>query len=157
MSQAAACFAACCSASSPRRGRIGWNASFGYRRTGAEPAVHSSGYANDDHRISRAVASLRLPNRVSEVRVLPRAPTTGFRATEPYLRAPHGPGRDGHVWSRFSGHISIYGETLDALETACAQVVSEAQQAGLELRRMVGRQADALAETLPGFARGVAR
>ena len=53
--------------------------------------------------------------------------------------------------------MSVYGETLDELETACAQVVREARQAGLELRRMVGRQADALAETLPGLARGVAR
>ena len=64
---------------------------------------------------------------------------------------------DGHALYRFSGHVSVYGNSLDELETACAQVVAEAQQAGLELRRMVGRQADALAETLPGLARGVSR
>jgi hypothetical protein len=63
---------------------------------------------------------------------------------------------DGHALLRFAGHITVTAPTRDELEGACAEVVQQAQHSHLELRRLVGEQAAALASTLPGLCRGLA-
>ncbi len=56
---------------------------------------------------------------------------------------------DGHVEYRFSAYVSVAAAAPDALALACAELEQAAQAARLELRRLYGRQAEALAWTLP--------
>lgn len=62
---------------------------------------------------------------------------------------------DGHALCRFSGYVTVQARTLDELEVGCAEVAQAAQHSQLELRRLVGEQANALAFTLPGLCRGL--
>ncbi|MBO0694335.1 MAG: hypothetical protein J2P58_15630, partial [Acidimicrobiaceae bacterium] len=62
---------------------------------------------------------------------------------------------DGHVEFRFSGYITVSGADPAALEAACAEIEQQAQQAGLDLRRLFGQQREAFTWTLP-LARGLA-
>jgi hypothetical protein len=61
---------------------------------------------------------------------------------------------DGHAQYRFSGYLTVSENDPDALEIACGRVEQAAGQAGLELRRCYGDQADAFICTLP-LARGL--
>ena len=56
---------------------------------------------------------------------------------------------DGHVEYRFSAYVSVAAAAPDALALACAELEQAAQAARLELRRLYGRQAEALGWTLP--------
>lgn len=61
---------------------------------------------------------------------------------------------DGHAEFRFSGYATVHAADFDSLETACAEAEHAAQAAQLELRRLYGRQVEALTWTLP-LARGL--
>ena len=61
---------------------------------------------------------------------------------------------DGHAEFRFSGYLTVHATDRESLETACAEAEHSAQAAQLELRRLYGRQAEALTWTLP-IARGL--
>lgn len=61
---------------------------------------------------------------------------------------------DGHAEFRFSGYLTVHATDRVSLETACAEAEHSAQAAQLELRRLYGRQAEALTWTLP-LARGL--
>jgi hypothetical protein len=61
---------------------------------------------------------------------------------------------DGHAQYRFSGYLTVSENDPDALEVACGRVEQAAGQAGLELRRCYGDQANAFMCTLP-LARGL--
>ncbi|HEY0411139.1 MAG TPA: SCO6880 family protein, partial [Candidatus Dormibacteraeota bacterium] len=56
---------------------------------------------------------------------------------------------------RHTAHITVTAATPDALEVACIDVEQSAIAARLQLRRMVGEQADAFTLTLP-LCRGLA-
>jgi hypothetical protein len=56
---------------------------------------------------------------------------------------------DGHAQYRFSGYVTVSAADPDALEEACGRVEQAAGQAGLELRRCYGDQANAFLCTLP--------
>ena len=56
---------------------------------------------------------------------------------------------DGHGEYRFSGYVTVVGADRKGLEVACAEVEQAARRAHLELRRLYGRQAEALTWTLP--------
>ena len=56
---------------------------------------------------------------------------------------------DGHGEYRFSGYVTVAGVDRKHLEVACAEVEQAARRAHLELRRLYGRQAEALTWTLP--------
>ena len=62
---------------------------------------------------------------------------------------------DGHAQYRFSGYITVSAPDPDALEEACGRVEQAAGQAGLELRRCYGDQANTFMCTLP-LGRGLA-
>ncbi|HVA04080.1 MAG TPA: SCO6880 family protein [Acidimicrobiales bacterium] len=62
---------------------------------------------------------------------------------------------DGHAQYRFSGYVTVSAPDPDALEEACGRVEQAAGQAGLELRRCYGDQADTFMCTLP-LGRGLA-
>ena len=62
---------------------------------------------------------------------------------------------DGHAHFRFSGYVTVGGDDRDALEEACGRVEQAAGQAGLELRRCYGDQANTFLCTLP-LGRGLA-
>lgn len=61
---------------------------------------------------------------------------------------------DGHAEFRFSAYVTVHATDRESLETACAEAEHSAQAAQLELRRLYGRQAEALTWTLP-LARGL--
>ena len=61
---------------------------------------------------------------------------------------------EGHASVRFSGYITVSAATVDELEEACADVEQRAQQAQLQLLRLVGEQDVAWTYTLP-LARGL--
>jgi hypothetical protein len=56
---------------------------------------------------------------------------------------------DGHAPYRFSGYVTVSAADPDALEEACGRVEQAAGQAGLELRRCYGDQANTFMCTLP--------
>jgi hypothetical protein len=56
---------------------------------------------------------------------------------------------DGHAQYRFSGYVTVSAGDPDALEDACGRVEQAAGQAGLELRRCYGDQANTFLCTLP--------
>jgi len=56
---------------------------------------------------------------------------------------------DGHAHYRFSGYVTVSEVDPDALEHACGRVEQAAGQAGLELRRCYGDQANTFMCTLP--------
>jgi hypothetical protein len=56
---------------------------------------------------------------------------------------------DGHAEYRFSGYVTVRGQDRQELESACAEVEQAARRAHLELRRLYGRQEEALTWTLP--------
>ena len=56
---------------------------------------------------------------------------------------------DGHAQYRFSGYVTVSAAEPDLLEEACGRVEQAAGQAGLELRRCYGDQANAFLCTLP--------
>lgn len=56
---------------------------------------------------------------------------------------------DGHCEYRFSGYVTVTAKDADGLEAACAEAEHAAQGGHLELRRLYGRQAEALTWTLP--------
>lgn len=56
---------------------------------------------------------------------------------------------DGHGELRFAGYVGVSGATPEELEDAAATVEAAAQQCGLELRRLYGRQVESLSWTLP--------
>lgn len=56
---------------------------------------------------------------------------------------------DGHADYRFSGYVTVAGDDPRQLETSCAEVEQAARRAHLELRRLYGRQEEALGWTLP--------
>ncbi len=56
---------------------------------------------------------------------------------------------DGHAQYRFSGYVTVSEEDPDALEVACGRLEQAAGQAGLELRRCYGDQANTFMCTLP--------
>ena len=56
---------------------------------------------------------------------------------------------DGHAQYRFSGYVTVSAPDPDALEDACGRVEQAAGQAGLELRRCYGDQANTFLCTLP--------
>ncbi len=56
---------------------------------------------------------------------------------------------DGHAQYRFSGYVTVSAADPDQLEEACGRVEQAAGQAGLELRRCYGDQANAFMSTLP--------
>ncbi len=62
---------------------------------------------------------------------------------------------DGHGELRFAGYVGVSGRTPAELDNATATVEAAAQQCGLELRRLYGRQAEASTWTLP-IGRGLA-
>jgi hypothetical protein len=62
---------------------------------------------------------------------------------------------DGHASFRFSGYVTVSALDPDGLEDACGRVEQAAGQAGLELRRCYGDQAQAFTCTLP-LGRGLA-
>ncbi len=55
----------------------------------------------------------------------------------------------GHGEVRLSGFVTVSGRDEDDLRRSCAEVLDNAARAHLELRRLYGRQADALTFTLP--------
>ncbi len=56
---------------------------------------------------------------------------------------------DGHAQYRFSGYVTVSASEPDELEEACGRIEQAAGQAGLELRRCYGDQANAFMCTLP--------
>lgn len=56
---------------------------------------------------------------------------------------------DGHAELRFSGYVSVAGASPAELDAGCAAVEAAAHQAGLEVRRLHGQQAEAFTWTLP--------
>ena len=62
---------------------------------------------------------------------------------------------DGHAQYRFSGYVTVSAADPGALEEACGRVEQAAGQAGLELRRCYGDQANTFLCTLP-LGRGLA-
>ncbi len=62
---------------------------------------------------------------------------------------------DGHAQYRFSGYVTVSAPDPDTLEEACGRVEQAAGQAGLELRRCYGDQANTFMCTLP-LGRGLA-
>jgi len=56
---------------------------------------------------------------------------------------------DGHAQYRFSGYMTVTAADPDELEEACGRVEQAAGQAGLELRRCYGDQANTFLCTLP--------
>jgi hypothetical protein len=56
---------------------------------------------------------------------------------------------DGHAQYRFSGYVTVSAPDRDALDEACGRVEQAAGQAGLELRRCYGDQANTFMCTLP--------
>jgi hypothetical protein len=62
---------------------------------------------------------------------------------------------DGHAHYRFSGYVTVSALDRDGLEVACGRVEQAAGQAGLELRRCYGDQANTFMCTLP-LGRGLA-
>jgi hypothetical protein len=62
---------------------------------------------------------------------------------------------DGHAEFRFSAFVTVSALDEPGLAEACAEIVHAAESAHLELRRLYGRQAEAMAWTLP-LARGLA-
>jgi len=56
---------------------------------------------------------------------------------------------DGHAQYRFSGYVTVSAPDPDELEEACGRIEQAAGQAGLELRRCYGDQANAFLCTLP--------
>ena len=56
---------------------------------------------------------------------------------------------DGHAQYRFAGYVTVSASGPDELEGACGQVEQAAGQAGLELRRCYGDQADTFLCALP--------
>ena len=63
---------------------------------------------------------------------------------------------DGHAMCRFAGYITVHAETRRELEQSCGEVAQQAQSAHLELRRLNGQHAQALAYAVPGSCRGLA-
>jgi hypothetical protein len=56
---------------------------------------------------------------------------------------------DGHAQYRFSGYVTVSAGDPDALEESCGRLEQAAGQAGLELRRCYGDQANTFMCTLP--------
>ena len=56
---------------------------------------------------------------------------------------------EGHHDFRFSGYVTVSGPDTETLAAACAEVEHAAQSCRLELRRLYGRQLEALTWTLP--------
>ena len=56
---------------------------------------------------------------------------------------------EGHAEYRFSAYVSVAATGEEGLALACAELEQAAQAARLELRRLYGRQAEALVWTLP--------
>lgn len=56
---------------------------------------------------------------------------------------------EGHAELRFSGYVAVSATSPEGLDAGCAAVESAAQQAGVVLRRLYGRQRDAVDWTLP--------
>jgi hypothetical protein len=56
---------------------------------------------------------------------------------------------DGHAQYRFSGYVTVTGDTRDELAIACAAVEQATGQAGIELRLLYGAQDVAFACSLP--------
>ena len=79
----------------------------------------------------------------------------GFLSTARHRRRAEGVANreaelaDGHGELRFAGYVGVSGGTPEELEDAAAAAEAAAQQCGLELRRMYGRQVEALTWTLP--------
>lgn len=63
---------------------------------------------------------------------------------------------DGHAEYRYSGYVTVSAVDPAGLDLACAEIEQSARQAGLELRRLYGQQAEAFTWTLP-LARGLRR
>lgn len=61
---------------------------------------------------------------------------------------------DGHAEFRFSGYVSVHAADRESLDLACAEAEHAAQAARVEIRRLFGRQREALSWTLP-LARGL--
>ena len=61
---------------------------------------------------------------------------------------------DGHAEYRYSGYVTVSAVDPAGLDLACAEIEQSARQAGLELRRLYGQQAEAFTWTLP-LARGL--
>jgi hypothetical protein len=61
---------------------------------------------------------------------------------------------DGHAEFRFSGYVTVSASDRPGLDAACVEAEQAAQAAHLDLRRLYGRQAEALTWTLP-LARGL--
>jgi hypothetical protein len=61
---------------------------------------------------------------------------------------------DGQAEFRFSGYVTVSASARAGLDAACVEAEQAAQAAHLELRRLYGRQAEALTWTLP-LARGL--
>jgi hypothetical protein len=55
----------------------------------------------------------------------------------------------GHAEVRLAGFVTVTGRDQDELDAACADVVTHAGRANLELRRLYGQQAEAFTFTLP--------
>jgi hypothetical protein len=55
----------------------------------------------------------------------------------------------GYAEVRLAGFVTVTAPDPDALERACAEVVTQAGRANLELRRLYGQQAEAFTFTLP--------
>lgn len=62
---------------------------------------------------------------------------------------------DGHAVFRFAAYVTVSEDSRSALQTSCTRMEHAAQQSGLELRRLYGRQAEAFGWTLP-LGRGLA-
>lgn len=56
---------------------------------------------------------------------------------------------DGHAQYRFSGYVTVTGDTRDELDAACAAVEQATGQAGIELRLLYGAQDVGFACSLP--------
>lgn len=61
---------------------------------------------------------------------------------------------EGHAEFRYSGYVTVHATDRPSLDLACAEAEHAAQAAQLELRRLYGRQREALSWTLP-LARGL--
>lgn len=61
---------------------------------------------------------------------------------------------DGHAEFRFSGYVSVHAADRGSLDLACAEAEHASQAAHVEIRRLFGRQREALSWTLP-LARGL--
>ena len=56
---------------------------------------------------------------------------------------------DGHAFYRFSGYITVSASTRDGLVSACGEIEEAAGRCLLDIRRLVGSQADGFTYTLP--------